>query len=128
MDKPKLYLAAPYAERGEMAKLAEANPEFEYTSRWIYQDPTIPDTGIGGASDPHKYAMKDLSDVLEADVFVCFSEPQRARGGKHFETGFAFAAGKQVAVVGELEHMFQAINIIQHFDTWEDCKAWLLTL
>lgn len=129
-DKLKLYLAAAFKRGPEMSILALSNPEFDYTCRWVNKYTPEADEGIGGAENPAMHATQDLSDILECDVFVCFAEKEGefARGGKHFETGFAWGCGKWCVMIGPYEHIFQSLGNINHFDTWEECKAWLLKL
>lgn len=128
-----VYLAGSYGRREELYNYAVDcvdHKNINFVSSWLFSKPKVSDDGAGGGANPARFAKVDIEDIMLADIFVVFSEPDGsyARGGKHFETGFAYAMGRKCVVVGKNEHVFHSLKNIEHFDTWEDCKAWLLTL
>ena len=56
-------------------------------------------------------AERNLKDIDACDVFIVLTTGTPARGGRHFETGYAFALGKPIMVVGPVEHAFQYLPI-----------------
>ena len=66
-------------------------------------------TRVGGPSDERAAldaAERNLEDIDACEVFVVLTTGSPARGGRHFETGYAFARDKPIIVVGPIEHTF----------------------
>jgi hypothetical protein len=95
----KLYLAARYERREEIAKIRVEGHEI--VSRWL--------TGSHDSMDSADAAAEDLADVASADALVLFADPPGifSRGGRHVEFGYALALGKEIWVVGGPENVFQ---------------------
>lgn len=113
----KIYLAASYARRAELAVYANQLEARGYavTSRWLLdgEDDTSP-------AALRRYAQMDLEDIDAADWFVCFTDTPEAgylSGGKHVETGYAIKAGKLVYLVGpQRENVFH--HLVTRFQDW----------
>ncbi len=63
------------------------------TSRWLYNNSLS-----GDQSSAHVFAMMDLEDVQAASIVIFIGEPRGSAnrgGGRWFELGFAYHAGKQ---------------------------------
>jgi nucleoside 2-deoxyribosyltransferase len=114
------------------------------TSRWVEE--TVPHT-VEVKDVPDKYleetAVADIDDIEACDVFVEFVPSDTelvdvtvrasSRGGRHFEMGYAYCAGKTIFVVGPKENVFHHLPEgfrnkprIRHFATWEDVKFALM--
>jgi nucleoside 2-deoxyribosyltransferase len=108
----KMYLAAQFARRAELAVYAKALEEagVEVTSEWLAQQ--SPQDGAMShhtADENRTYAQNDLIDVDRADAVLFFSEDPTVgipRGGRHVEFGYALARDKAVWVVGGRENVF----------------------
>ena len=109
----KLYLAAPWDDRKNVNALAvelERTPGVNVVSTWhLPQD-------VDGSEC--LAAEIDLEEVVEADALVLLStalnggacSERLISGGRHVETGYALALGKQVIVVGERENIFHHLS------------------
>ena len=101
----KIYLASIYERRAElqeyMRRIEAAG--FKVTSRWLMHD--FDDSNWAAQ------AIIDLEDIQDCDGFIVFTEEKgyKGRGGKDFETGYALALGKPIAVVGPVQHQFYCI-------------------
>lgn len=65
--------------------------------------------GMGGPADESVArfaAERNVTDIESCDVFAVLTTGSLSRGGRHFETGYAFARGKRVVMVGGAEHAF----------------------
>ncbi len=56
---------------------------------------------------------------MAADYFILLAEHDSRTGGKHFETGFAYAAKKNILIVGRRENVFHWLHGIMFDETWE---------
>jgi nucleoside 2-deoxyribosyltransferase len=118
-----VYFAADFARANEAEALAlrcvdEAG--IAISSRWHrHAEPAeaAAASRIGGPPDPASAlaaATRNLSDLDRSDVVVVLTTGETARGGRHFETGYAYATGKHVIVAGPIEHAFHHLpGIIQ---------------
>lgn len=95
-----------------MAARCAAEAGVEVVSRW-HRGPDEPEVAasrrIGGPADPALAALaaeRNVHDIDRADVLVLMTTGEPARGGRHFEAGYAYASGKAVLVVGVAEHAF----------------------
>ena len=124
----KVYLAARYPRRKELLKYADELEDAGHSvvSSWLNgEDEVVENAGKypPGASD---VAVKDLEDLLRADVLISFTERAAivpyldagARGGRHVEFGYAIAAGKTLFIVGPAENVFHTLSFIRFFDEW----------
>jgi hypothetical protein len=149
-EKTKVYLASRYSRREELCGYRQEleSRGFEITSRWLNGKHQISDVGVpigdhgeklvegddGNQSEEAQklrmdFAREDVSDVLGAEIVICFTEPPRSsasRGGRHVEFGLALAKGKFVIVIGHRENLFCWLPEVAFFPTWEQFKesAW----
>lgn len=131
----KVYLAARYSRRRELAGYAEelADLGIEVTSRWLTGQHETPPEGVPIDSPEHLAwcADDDLTDIGIADVLVAFTEPEgsvagRGRGGRHFEMGYAAASEKHVLIVGHRENVFCHLPLFGFAPDWEGAKRILV--
>jgi hypothetical protein len=111
-----VYLAADFARKDEVNALADELtarlPWVEVTSTWHTLPPGLEGpagVGIGGPLSPElgeKSSQQDLGDIDRCRLFCILTTGQLTRGGRHFETGYAHANSKKVAVIGPPELVF----------------------
>ncbi len=106
------------------------------TSSWL-EEPYKPTVQVHEVShdENQKYALKDIDDVVAADLMVFFNEPTKKiiRAGRHVEFGMALALGLRrpypIFVVGmENENIFHHCPQVYHFAEWSDVVTRLQTL
>jgi len=128
----KIYLAARYGRRAEIAKYGEKLTALGHTitSRWLKGLHSLPD-GVTlerkiEQLDPEvrhrieEFAFEDVADVLEADLVISFTETgPTPRGGRHVEFGIAYAVGKKLWVVPQRENIFHWLPKVESM-TWEE--------
>lgn len=116
-----IYLAGRYGRREELLQYKACLEELDcvVTSRWLdgghELDDNAPDHELAA-----RWAAEDLDDLLGAHWLVAFTESPghvqgRGRGGRHFEMGYALAAGIRVFVVGHRENVFCHMPEIKHY-------------
>jgi nucleoside 2-deoxyribosyltransferase len=114
-----IYLAAPAAAREPVRSVAEYLTELGHivTSSWLFDERTSINTAPTESDERVRFLVeRDLDDIARAKLVVLFSSDWCARlgflpqqttsGGRHIETGYALALGKQVIVVGQPENIF----------------------
>lgn len=129
----RVYLASRFSRLPELlAHKAELEEHgIQITSRWLLgghewvgtSDEEIP------VARNHIFATEDLEDITNADVVVCFTESARsgpARGGRHFEAGYAYAIGKPIVVVGYRENVFYCLASMCFAEDWDHALQLLL--
>lgn len=145
----KVYLASRDSTKDEIKKLSLALPAgVVCTSTWLDEKSdaniTLPQAAKElGEAEMIEIAKCDLTDILRADVIVLFTvDPTvpTVRGGRHFESGFAYALqtlqqfgwlrafpGKKwrFVTVGPRENIFHYLEDVLNFPTWEECKSYL---
>jgi nucleoside 2-deoxyribosyltransferase len=126
MQARSIYLAAKYPRRDEMRRVARKllGAGFTVTSRWLYEDKPL-NTQLGDDTDYfyRQTAWIDVEDIDACDTIVFFSEDPRIgvpRGGRHFEFGYAYAAGKRMVVIGEPENIFHYLTDVFVYPTVQD--------
>lgn len=132
-----IYLCGRYARRDELnayRRELEARG-FTVTSRWL--DEKGPDIMLHREEYGDRMAHDaevDLADITAADVIIQFSDepvevspfPNAARGGRHFELGFAVATGLHCLVCGPQENIFHyASRRVSVVETWPEAVVWL---
>ncbi len=123
--KGRLYIAAPFIRQDEARDKARQLSAigFEVTSRWVDEDVSA------AAEATHEYnaerAHIDIEDIDAADYFVLLADHDSRTGGKHFETGYAYATGKNLMVVGRRENVFHHLPRLVFAQTWEEAKLHL---
>lgn len=114
-----VYLAARYSRKEEIKSKSLILKELGIgvTSNWL--DEPASNNGLGSG----KAAIQDIEDIQKADEFILFSESPtelHVRGGRHFETGYAYGIGKRITIVGPKENTFHFLKDITIFNTWEE--------
>ena len=112
----KVYIAADFGrvdEADALGRLIEQLDGVRVVSRW-HQRPNVVESAsaarIGGPMDEiiaRTSALRNLEDIDASDVFIVLTSGTTARGGRHFETGYAVARRKPIVVIGPVEHAFQ---------------------
>ena len=110
----------------------EAIHDLKVNSRWL-EEKANPNSSIHDF-EPSGYlgpAIDDVEDIRACDAFVLFSidgEIATKRGGRHWETGFAYGIGKSVIVCGPKENIFHFLPDVKVCATFEETKQELLKL
>lgn len=129
--KRKIYLAARYSRRDELAGYAEQLREmgYEVTSRWLNGNHQISDEGLSeedSREERERFATEDFEDLASAGCVISFTEPPRSgnsRGGRHVEFGMAVALGHRLMVVGHRENVFHCLPRVEFYPVWASCLA-----
>lgn len=148
----KVYTAGPFAWRDRLSTFREELIELgiEVTSRWL-DEKSSPTSSIFDHDEEYlrSTAYVDLQDIVAADVIVLFTPYDEdfsdlaivkrawARGGRHFEFGFAYAwrqlsfvmTGREtpeLIICGPRENVFSYLHEIKQFSTWSQVKTYLL--
>lgn len=128
----KLYIAAPFSWRDSIKEYATklSVSGIEITSSWIEE--TVPvNVTLDQLDDEYHVATAttDVQDIDRSDVVAVFTidplGPPKPRGGRHWETGYAYGRGKEVIVIGPRENIFHYLPGIQQFDTKEEAAQYL---
>jgi nucleoside 2-deoxyribosyltransferase len=128
----RFYIAAPYSWRerikefiGELEDLG-----IESTTSWVNE--TVSIAAGSSLSDEERnrhFAEIDIQDIDRADVVVVFTidplGPPKPRGGRHWETGYAYGKGKEIVVVGPPENLFHFLPEVKVFSSQKLTKAYL---
>lgn len=122
----KIYVAADFV-RAEDASSAAARcgqKGLEVVSTW--HDEALPAeveaaSTVGGPppNEARVAAKRNIGQIESADVVVMLCTGSRARGGRHFETGYAHALGKPIVLIGPKEHAFHELDGMRHADNVE---------
>ena len=121
-----IYLAAPIHRRAEMASIADELREcgLQVVSRWHDEDTPIEAELV--AEQAREFAVRDLTDIGEADTFLVFTEPLASefehRSGHMVETGIALAWDKRVLLVGHKRNVFHDLAEVEHFTSWRAAR------
>lgn len=126
MSRLSVYLAAPWRRRGELVEYAyQARMRgLGVTSKWLYS--TLDDQLADAAAK--QCARDDLADIDEAHLLVAFTDGEPVRGGYQFETGYAYARGMKIIVVGPREHVFHWLTRVTVVPDWSRCLQLLVDL
>jgi nucleoside 2-deoxyribosyltransferase len=120
----RVYLASRFGRQGELRGHREQLHAMgvEVTSSWL---DAVRDDQANAESDLAEIAEKNFTDIEAADAFIVFTDEGEGakRGGHHVELGFAFAAGKDVAVIGPRINVFHYHGDVNHFESWPEFLA-----
>lgn len=99
------------------------------TSRWLNEklDSKADLTDVTDASNRY-HAGIDIEDIDACEYFVIHTVSPLIpvkRGGRHWETGYAYAKGKRIILVGPRENVFHYLPGIKQFDVWDDVVRYL---
>lgn len=116
----KIYIAAPYPERLKAKDwaLVLVSKGHRVTARWVMEEEDSPDP-----VDQARYVVKNIDDIMAADVLILMTGYRGDRswtGGRHWETGFAWARGKQVWICGPRESVFHHLTTVNQIDSIEE--------
>lgn len=115
----KFYLAASYGRKAELRRYRDEliSLGHDCTSSWL----DVPDEVTDFAFDNHaqKYAVTDLQDISHADALIMLSDGANARGGRHFECGWAYAHFMPILIVGPPELIFHSLQRVTIFESWQ---------
>ena len=128
MQKPIIYLAAPFGKKLEMREKREqlVSRGCDVQARWIDEDLFTSDTvpsQLGEAPSVEylrTYAEIDFEDAKACDLFIVLPG---VGAGHHAEMGIALALGKKCVVVGEKNCIFHHLPQVIHYPTWDDLLA-----
>ena len=71
---------------------------------------------------------RDLEDIRNAHVLLCFTDECSTTGGFHVEFGYALANGLRPIVVGPCSNIFMALPGVVHFTRFSDDVVHYLNL
>jgi nucleoside 2-deoxyribosyltransferase len=124
-----VYLAARFSRKDEIKEKAKELEAMgiHVTSRWL-EESAVPNSNLNDASDEYllNVALIDIQDIDSADLLILFTEdPKEAfvRGGRHFESGYAYGTKKPVLTLGPRENVFHYLENVINVENWEDLKA-----
>lgn len=66
-------------------------------------------------------ARNDVEDIRAADALVLLADFPSSSGGMHFETGYAYALGKPVFIIGKQSMVFHHLPTILVFSDVSAC-------
>lgn len=122
----KVYLAGRYSQKEEIKRKAKELEQLgiEVTSSWL-EEPHSPQIGLKELreEDARLYAQQDIADIYRADLVILFTvdpETPTVRGGRHFESGFAEGAGRQLVICGPRENVFHYLPYVRQYATWAE--------
>ena len=110
----------------------EAIHGLEVTSRWLKEAASF-NASIHDFTPANHMAcaIDDVEDILNADVVVLFTidgDTPTKRGGRHFESGFAYGRGRKLIVCGPRENIFHYLPDVTVCPTFEEVKQELLKI
>ena len=144
----KVYLASWFSSKEEIAAKAKelTAAGITVTSRWL-KEKISSSTQMSEVTDDYltHTAIIDVEDIERAPYTVLFTVdpengPCHPRGGRHFESGYAYALVKfwpllwndipgprELIICGPKENIFHHLpKGVRQFDTWAEVKAYLM--
>jgi hypothetical protein len=117
----RIYVAARFERQAEARALADelVAAGYKVTARWLL----APGLQMGNPAGCEEWAMRDLEDVLRANVYLLLSDLVPGRGGKDFEGGAAWQAKNRIVVVGPPAHVFHYLPSVHRFDDLAELRA-----
>jgi hypothetical protein len=141
------YLAAQYNRREELCGYRSDLEARGHTvpARWLLGEHQV--HGVEAArlvqsggpvpvEQARPFAEDDIEDIEACDVFVAFTAPppQSGRGGRHFESGYAWgfhrdrklwngecgAVTSPLVIVGPAENIFHSLGEWERYPTWAE--------
>lgn len=127
VEVPRLrfYIAGTYADLPRLRTFADklTGLGHEVTASWLHDDAHNPTLVFGEADEAgdaarRKYAVTKLQDIIRANGFILFGEPEAPPFGeaeahlpadcteRHVEFGYAMAGDKAIFVIGDKENNF----------------------
>jgi nucleoside 2-deoxyribosyltransferase len=98
MNKMRVYVASASAQAAEVAMAQDIyRDQIDFVSDW-------PQHVLAGESeapmDAALFWKRDLEQIDECNVLICWAQPQFRLRGAIFETGYAYGIGKTVILAG----------------------------
>ena len=127
----KIYVASRFKNAGLVkafsTKLMTLVPKYECIQTWTDEADKIAAGELGCPA--WQAAEQDLKELDEADAIIVLTENcEQVPGGMHFETGYAYAKGKRVIVIGPETHVFHHIPRIHHHKNVQAFFIWVMNL
>jgi nucleoside 2-deoxyribosyltransferase len=118
----KIYVASRFKNRdlvkSFVAKVLTMRPKKELVVRFTQTWPDEPVLDGLSYYDAQRIAYRDIMEIDEADTLVVLTEQcELVPGGMHFETGYAWARGHRIIVIGPRVNVFQSIGGIEWYPT-----------
>lgn len=104
----KVYITASYDRRNEVcsAMLEIVQLGHEVTSAWALDESPVRSFSVEMENEVNQAkALANLKDIERSTILVCLSDNVFVRGGKHFETGYAYGKVGQIYIIGHVELM-----------------------
>lgn len=116
----RIYLAARFSARPSLRVVRDALEKAGHrvTSRWIDEDD---DQTHDSLTDQGRLrcAVRDLTDIGDADILIVDTLLPANRGGREVEVGYALGRHKGFFVVGPIRNVFHTIAT-RRFDNWQE--------
>lgn len=132
----RAYVAGPYPAK-ENLKARAKDLEiigFDVRARWL-DEPGVAGPALQVPEDERfLWASRDLEDIATSDALVMFTPMtvglpdcvyEARTGGRHIETGYALALGKEIVVVGCAENIFHVWPNVKVVSDWRDAMIHL---
>lgn len=113
-----VYVAASWYAREYVRRVTAALRAngIDCTNNWMDREAFTPGEKVA-------CALSDLSEVQAAEAVLLLNEQESSAGGMHFESGYAFAKGKRLMIVGRGQSVFHFLPGIEAFGTIQDFIA-----
>lgn len=116
------YLAGVFEQREKLRPMRSDLLVLGHEVYASWMDST--DTGFGNEAA----ALLDLEEIQKAVVFLHFTQDPNSlwpRGGRHFETGYAYGTGSTIILCGPKENIFHHLPGILQFPTWSKTLSFI---
>ena len=117
----RVYLSARMSRQEEMQDVRQVlAPLVTVVARWL-DEPYIPVKKFEAVA--HEIAFRDIRDIDGCDTLIRFSDVFDRKsmvpsnwitGGRMWETGYAYAKGKRIIVLGGHQTVFDWLPSIEH--------------
>lgn len=107
-----IYLAATFSRQLEMRSYRdELEKEGHFVvSSWIdVENEDFRPTDKESLTMAQGFALTDLNEVAQCDIFLMFTREDGKGQGHHVEFGVAYQRHKQIWIVGPYENIFQSL-------------------
>jgi hypothetical protein len=115
-----VYISSSMTDKAAVKQFADklSLHQIRVTSTW--HDDGAHDWKPGDAESARSVAKKCLTEILEADWFVQFSESPSTLGGMHYEMGFAVGLRKLIILIGKPVMPFQYLPCVKYCKTFDE--------
>lgn len=108
----KAYIAASWSAKEIVKTATELLTDLGVTCTNRWQDHKESDS-------QSEQAFADIDDISRADSLVVLTQWPSTQGGFHWETGYAYARGKRIIVVGKRGTIFHYLPSVVHYSTFD---------